>query len=84
MKQTKDNTWELDLKTGKVELAQFKSGSIFISASLDSSTTTETWILTQRENCRYFLALNEKNAKRKGLNLLHKIRQTENLNFITP
>lgn len=82
IKQTKENTWELNLKTGNVELAQFKPGSIFISASLNESETTETWIMTERENCKYFLALNRKNAIRKGLNLLYEWRRSkEAINF---
>lgn len=83
MKQTTDNTWELNLQTGNVQKAQFKPGSFFGSSGPDGLQTIETWILIQKEKHKYFLALNKKNAERKGFNLLCQYRRSnEAINFL--
>lgn len=63
-------TFEIDLDTMEVKEAHWQRGSIFCTYSAThGGMTTETFILTQRPNCRYIQALNITNAKRKAKNL---------------
>jgi hypothetical protein len=58
-------TFEFNTETGELSEAEYSRGSIFMSSSPDNSTTSETFYCEPKPNCKYFYALNMKNAKRK-------------------
>lgn len=51
--------------TGIVTEAVYAPGSIFISAGPTDTETSETMLLKKNPGCKYFTALNIKNAIRK-------------------
>lgn len=57
--------WQFNESTKELSIAKFRPASIFISSSINSSETTKNFTVVVNENCIYFQALNESNAKRK-------------------
>lgn len=57
--------WEFNEKTKELKPATFKPTAVFISSSLTSTDTTRTYKCVVNENCLYFQALNESNARKK-------------------
>lgn len=57
--------WEFNHSTKQLSKAKYKPVSVMISASLNDSETTRVFKCVVNENCLYFQALNEPNARKK-------------------
>lgn len=58
--------FEYNTVTKKVDEATYKRGSSFTSFGPSGTVTNDTFVLEERPDCKYFSALNMRNALRKA------------------